>query len=167
MVRRGRKGFATKPGKNEDRGGEACTAEAAVRDDTDVEGDLSSNLLLDETPLEKDRRHPSRRRGRSCTPGSGSRGRGSEETCGLTGEVSSQDGGGDSAHRERRARSLGKGRGKRAVSEGPGRRPSCTQRLHPGREEQSRVRAKRCEDGRVYYVMHRRGSAYLVMRRLY
>lgn len=137
--------LAAKPG-NEDQGAEACTAVAAVRDDTDDKDDLSTSLLLDETPRGKDRRHPSRRRGRRSTPAGGVRGRDSEDTCGLTSDGSSQDGG-DSARRERRTRSLPKGRGRRGVSEGPGRRrASCTQRLHPGREEQSRVREKRCDN---------------------
>lgn len=113
-----------------------------VLDDTDDEDDLGTSLLFDETPLEKDRRYPSRRRGRSSTPGGRGRRRDSEETCGLTSDGSGQEGG-DSARRERRARSVCQGR--RGVSEGPGRRPSCTQRLHLGREEQTRLRAKRCE----------------------
>lgn len=143
MVCRGRRGLAAKPGKNEDQGAETCTAETSVHDDTDDKDDVSTSLLFNETPLGKDRRHLSRRRGRSSTPAGRVRGRDSEDTCGLTSDGSSQDGG-DSVRRERRTRSLPKGRGRSSVSEGPGRRrASCTQRLHPGREEQSRVREKR------------------------
>lgn len=134
---------ATSPKTTADGREEATVAEGDGRDGTDDEDDLSESLLFDEPPLEKGRRNP-RRRGRSSTPGGGGGGRGrdSEDTCGVTSDGSNEEGGYITRRREQRSRSCRKSR--RGVSEGPGRGSTCSRRLHPGREEQSRVRAKRC-----------------------